>query len=882
MFRRALALLAITGLISASLASGVGLAQAGPPAVEDPMKAFSITPPGQHGEITAAQFAAGQASGDFGDHYADLLPIYASLINDDDVAEDELGKYFHPMQFGPGADAGAPYSPIEGVTVYRDKYGIPSIYAPDSNKASFALGYVTAEDRMFEMDAFRHAARGTLAAFIGAGDNDANLKMDIATRREGYTDDEVQAMFDNLDDKFGKYGKAVQDGLQAYSDGINARIGEIQMNPSLCSVEYQAIGQPCPGDPAAWEPLDTLYLVILQLRIFGETAGGEIQNAGLYAHLTKKHGPKVGTKIYNDLMRVNDPLSPTSIEPTQAKFPSQNLGKMNPKSIAIPDDAEKIATQENRRSELRTSVLRGLGFPTGPQSNAILVSGAESASGNPIQWGAPQVGYATPGFFMEVDVHTPDADFRGPAVPGASALIPLGRGTDYAWSLTTGYSDAVDTRVEKLCEPDGGEPKEDSNGYLFKGKCEKMLSWEETFTIGNNPTAQDPPRQAEKRTFQRTRHGPVFARGKVSGAPVAFVKQRFFWKKEIDSIPQFYRWNTAVHSIKDFEAAAKKFTMSFNAFYADSENIGYFHVGMYPKRTPGTHTSLPTWGTGEWEWKGRFPYSAHPHVVNPKIGWLTNWNNKPSLGWNNYDNAKWGAVHRVQLLKDGMHALLDGNGKATMSDVVDVARVAATQDTRGVYVGPEMLEMARSEGKGGPADEATALTALQTWIDAGANRFNKNADAEMDDGPALALFDAWYDKLVHKIFDDELGPEGYTLIPAPVTDYTPDSGSSFWFDFSSYLENLFDADGSKPYSRDYCDDMTTADVKETCAAMVLKSFQDAYAALKTDQGADMTKWTMPAENIVFAEFGAGSVDPIPWQNRGTHNHIVEITGKAGE
>ncbi|MEA2433521.1 MAG: hypothetical protein QOG54_978 [Actinomycetota bacterium] len=845
------------------------------------MKAFSISPPGQHGEITAVQFAAGQTSGDWGEHYQDLLPIYASLVDDDDVAEDELGKYFHPMQFGPGADAGEPYSPIEGVTVYRDKYGIPSIYAPDTKKASFALGYVSAEDRMFEMDAFRHAARGTLASFIGAGDNDANLKMDIDTRREGYTADEVQAMFDKLDDKYGQYGKDVQEGLQSFADGINSRIAEMKMDPSLCSVEYQAIGQPCPQHPDDWEPLDTLYLVILQLRVFGETAGGEMQNAGLYAHLTKKHGPKLGKKIYNDLMRVNDPLSPTSIEPTQAKFPSQNLGKINPKSFAIPDDAEKIATQETRRQDVREGVLRGLGFPTGPQSNAILVSGAESASGNPIEWGAPQVGYATPGFFMEVDVHTPTSNFRGPAVPGASALIPLGRGTDYAWSLTTGYSDAVDTRVEKLCDPAGGEPKEDSKGYMFKGKCEKMVSWEETFNISPNPSSQEQPRQAEKRTFERTRHGPVFARGKVNGAPVAFVKQRFFWKKEIDSIPQFYRWNTAVHSIEDFEAAAKKFTMSFNAFYADSQDIGYFHVGMYPKRTPGTHPSLPTWGTGEWEWKGRFPFESHPHVINPKIGWLTNWNNKPSIGWNNYDNAKWGPVHRVGLLKDGLHELLDGNGKATMSDIVDVARVVATRDARGVYVGPEMLSMARDEGQGGSAEEATALAAVQTWIDAGANRFNRNHDDTMDDSPALALFDAWYDKLVHKIFDDELGPEGYELIPAPVTDYIPADGSNFWFDFSSYLANLFDGNGSAPYARDYCDDLTTTDAKETCAQLVLKSFQDAYAKLKTDQGADMTKWTIPAENIEFQEFGAGSVDPIPWQNRGTHNHIVEITGKAG-
>ena len=69
------------------------------------------------------------------------------------------------------------------------------------------------------------------------------------------------------------------------------------------------------------------------------------------------------------------------------------------------------------------------------------------------------------------------------AVPGASALIPLGRGRDYAWTLTTGYSDAVDVRAELLCEPDGAQVTEESNGYMFEGECVAMESREETFDL---------------------------------------------------------------------------------------------------------------------------------------------------------------------------------------------------------------------------------------------------------------------------------------------------------------------------------------------------------------------------------------------------------------
>jgi hypothetical protein len=150
--------------------------------------------------------------------------MYAQLVNDDDVTEEELSKYFHSMQFGPQGDVEREYSPIEGATVYRDELGIPHVYAEALDKAGFALGYVSAEDRMWEMDVFRHAARGTLSEFVGPGENDAFLQMDIDTRQEGYPDREVKSMFDSLDEKFGADGRAVQEGLAAYRDGMNAYI----------------------------------------------------------------------------------------------------------------------------------------------------------------------------------------------------------------------------------------------------------------------------------------------------------------------------------------------------------------------------------------------------------------------------------------------------------------------------------------------------------------------------------------------------------------------------------------------------------------------------------------------------------------------------------
>ena len=859
-------------LVASIVGTGVGAAQSGPPTVTDDIRGFAIDPPGQCGHVDQSSEECA--------HYEDQLEMYESLVDDEDITENELPDYFKSMQFGPGTNIADEYEPTEGVTVYRDEeFGVPHIYADSLNTASFALGYVSAEDRLWEMDVFRHAARGTLTEFIGNDSEDGYLQMDITTRREGYTEEEVQQMYDELDDKFPN-GKQVQEGLQNYTDGINQYINEAKVDPRKLPFEYTATQNPPPVYPEEWTNTDTLFLVILQLRVFGETAGDELQNAGLYSYLQTRFGKKLGSKVFNDFAFQNDPKGAVSIPKSEANFRTQNLGKVNWKSVAIPDDAVDVAQNTRQVARTRDEVLRSIGFGTGPMSNALIVSREESETGNPLQIGAPQVGYATPGFFMEIDVHAPGIDFRGPAVPGASALIPLGRGRDYAWTLTTGYSDAVDTRAEKLCEPGGKEPTLESNHYLHKGECKEMQSREETFVI--KPTAANPgPPGEETRTFYRTVHGPVFQRALVNGKPTAFVKERFFWKKEVDSVPQFARWNMNVDDVDDFAAAAKQFTMSFNAFYADANNIGYWHVGFYPNRVKGQHPSLPTWGTGKWDWKGRRPFSKQPHILNPDSGWIANWNNKPTAGWKNMDSAKWGSVHRVQLLRDGMNELLDGPGKAQLSDLVDVIGRAATQDARGVYLGPKMLRWA-SKRKGQSEQYASALKVVKSWIATGAHRLNNDDDDNMEQGPALAVFDAWYDALVHGVYDDELGKDGYDMLLAPISDFNPTEGNSFWFDMSSYLRNLFNPKSARKLALPYCDNRTTKSKKESCASVVVAALDAALKKLEKDQGTpNVNEWTTPREDIVFQEFGYGSVEPIHWQNRGTHNHAVEILRDSG-
>lgn len=845
-------------LLCVALAAPPAIAQ--PPVVADPMRAFAVLPPGQDGSLLTSEIFSGG-----GPHVADQLDRYAALPDDPAIADDELATYFRSFQFGPEGGIGQEICPSSGVCIYRDAaHGNPHVYSSGTfEDAAYGLGYVTALDRMFEMDIFRHVASGRGAEFLGPD----FLESDVITRREGYTEAEVQAMLDAFPTKFGPTGQEILDALSAYSNGVNNAVtNELLLDPP---VEYAATGNMWP--PELWEPVDSGFIAILQLRALGETGGAELHNAALYQYLRKRLGKKAGGRVFEDLLFQNDRRASTTVPRSDGAWPSQGLGKTKKASVAIPDNAGALLARQGREDRAMQRLNDRLGLTT-PASNAIVVGAGKSETGNPLQFGAPQVGYSVPSFFMDVDVHVPaeNIHYRGAAIPGASLLPPVGRGTDWAWSLTTGVSDAVDVRAERLCDPGGGPATTDSNGALFNGACEPMSERTETILVkGGTPVGM---------TVFRTRHGPVFARGTVRGDPVALVRERFFWGIELDSVPAVYAWNADADTVEEFAAAAEGFTMSFNAHYANADQIAYFHVGAYPVRTSGVSPTLPSWGTGEWEWQGRFPFAQQPHVVDPSQGWLANWNSKPSAGWRSSDTFKWGSVHRVDLLADHMARLTRKGGKVSMAELVQVMADAATRDLRAYALGKRMVRAARRAGN--PA-LGRAAKIVQAWLKRGGHRENLDRDGLEDRGAALAIFDAWYEALVHEIFDDDLGRRAFRLIEdrAPITDYSPTGGSSFWFDWTSYVHDLLGR--RKGYALDYCDDRRSKGRHESCADQVVSALRVGLKrARKGQPSANPKKWLTSAENLVFQEFGGLSVPEIPWQNRGTWNHVVEVLGPA--
>src|SRR5262245_34140025 len=104
----------------------------------------------------------------------------------------------------------------EQVSIHRDEYGVPHIFAETRRALFKAYGYVVAQDRLWQLEINRHAARGRLAELLGPGTNppNGNIVADQTARRLGYTDAELAQQFAAL-------SVAQQEVFTAYVEGIN-------------------------------------------------------------------------------------------------------------------------------------------------------------------------------------------------------------------------------------------------------------------------------------------------------------------------------------------------------------------------------------------------------------------------------------------------------------------------------------------------------------------------------------------------------------------------------------------------------------------------------------------------------------------------------------
>lgn len=888
------------GLAAAAAAAAIAVPAAyaaGTPQYLDPAYLASIDDAQVHGTITPPGADTQHATTEIAP-YDNLVQAYPSLT------PGRLGDFFKLRLFVDKLDVGRTETPKAGVTVVRDaRWGEPHIFGVTDDDMAFGAGYVSAEDRYAIMELLR--ALGRSEAFQLLGTTPAWLADLEMARLYGYTEDELQAQVDRLPKVYGKPGADIVRMLGHYVDGINDYLAEAEKGSVPMPAGLADLGI---TSPAPWKVTDVVAAVSTVRALFGAGGGSEMNDASVLAGLIRDYGAQQGRSIYEDFRsrdNLDGPVHTVKPFPYDVRTPD----RYDPKASAIGFDpgtpgilgqlqagqaAKQLAGLAARarirydRLVLNTPIGSiNLSRP-GDLSNHLVIGKSRSATGHPILLGGPQAGYFSPEILMDSELHSPSIHARGASFPGLSLLVIMGRTQDYAWSPTAGGSDMIDTYVEKLCNPNGTPVvSEDSRYYEFDGKCVEMDR--RTYRTADQAPAAIRDGLPDI-IVERTVHGPVLARGKIGTTPVAVTQKRSSYGKELDPAVSILKMNRdEAKTGADFVSIFREsHNLSTNWSYINDNEIAYVHGGLYPRRPANADPDLPVWGTGQYEWAkaadGQDDYLGReevPYEVAPKRDYFVSWNNRPAPRWNGSD-AQWGwsSIYRAKMLEDAI--LAQPKGTITPTKLVQMMERVGLTDIRGRYVLPLALKILRSAPAPAPREQKM-IALLERWIAHGTLRRDGDKDGNYDDGAAVAIMDAWWEKLIRAVFDPEIGDS--SRIPLPF-DNAPGSGGSAYQDgWYGYLWTDFRmALGEKvrsPTSELYCGGgKGVAGNLPECAKRVLASLVAAGDALQQSSGSDdPSTWNADArgERILFLPGAALSME---WVNRPTTQQLA-MFGRLG-
>ena len=452
------------------------------------------------------------------------------------------------------------------VTIYRDEWGVPQIYADNSHDLFFAQGYVHAQDRLFQLDFQRRVGLGRLSEVLGEAtlDTDRFLRT-VGTNRAAQQDLEHMSA-DSLAT------------LQAYSDGVNAGIAEMGGNLPL---EFRILGY----QPEPWQPLDSVAWGKVMAYNLASNWETELMRAQLIDLL--------GEDAAANLLPPYPEAGPYVIPPEVKSY--SGLRGLN------YDDATAL-----RR------LLKSNGGDIG--SNNWVVAGSHTTTGMPLLANDPHLGLQMPSVFYEIGLHGGGLDVVGLGLPGTPGVL-IGHNGQVAWGMTTIYSDQQDLFIEKA-NPDN------PNQVEFRGQWEDVQVVEESIPVKGRA-------EPLVETVRITRHGPIINAvvGDLEGKaePVAL---RWTALDEDHLFDSLLLANQAA-SVDEFRSALSQWDSgSQNFVIADTQgNIAMQGTGRTPIRAAGDgRTPAPGW-TGDYEWTGYIPYDEMPFAVNPSTGYLASANN---------------------------------------------------------------------------------------------------------------------------------------------------------------------------------------------------------------------------------------------------------------
>jgi len=484
------------------------------------------------------------------------------------------------------------------VVVTRDRWGAPHIYAQSSHDLFFAVGYVQAQDRLFQMDLLRRTAQGRLAEWFGP----EALPSDRLARVIGF---HRQARH-NLE----RLPPESQMVLAAFSDGVNALA---ESRKRSLPDEYRWFLK---TGFEKWRPEDSLAIHLYLAWGFSASWQSELAR-----HLIASER---GESAMWELMPKNwgrppDILSSESWPIREGRPPweddPQGRGWFQGPATAALTPEQALALAAADRS-LRSLIAPAPAFSAG--SNAWAVAGRHTASGKPLLANDPHLGLTLPALWFKMHLVGDGLEVLGATIPGFPVII-LGRTRKTAWAATASTADVDDLYLEEL---DPANP----DHYLYQGASEPFAMVKETIKVKNAAGGLD----QETLTVRLGRRGPLLSDALGPEAAGGRALSLAWTGHELtDPVGAFL----AAARAADFESFRSGIHRlgcpALNWLYADDSGvIAYALAGLIPVRARGQGL-LPAPGSERgFDWQGYLPLEELPRVKDPGSGILVAANNR--------------------------------------------------------------------------------------------------------------------------------------------------------------------------------------------------------------------------------------------------------------
>ena len=454
------------------------------------------------------------------------------------------------------------------VTVLRDPQGMPHIRASSLEDVVFAQGYVTAQDRLWQMDITRRFAAGELSEILGPDlirhDREQRILMlpAVAERAAAALQPEERRM------------------SEAYSAGVNAFI---ESHRNRLPIEFRVLRY----QPRPWRVENSFLLGANMMKSLNH---GTVETERIREIVTAKLGPELAAELYPQTSLRDHP-------PTAAEKTSHRKAKQEDPSEDDPDFAP------DSQISFRQSDLQHVSEEPVPGSNNWVVSGAHTVSGKPLLSNDMHLDYGVPGIWYEVQLEVPEKNFNvaGVSLPGAPFVI-VGHNQRIAWGFTNVEPDVEDLYIEQFND---------------KGEYQTPQGWNQPERRHEVIHVKGGPDVTLDVTV--TRHGPIV----TELFPGETRKLALHWT--IYDVPISFATFSAVdaaQSWKEFRQAFSQLSSpGQNVVYADVDgHIGYQATGRFPIRRSGDG-SMPVSGADDaHEWIGSIPYEKLPSVLDPREG----------------------------------------------------------------------------------------------------------------------------------------------------------------------------------------------------------------------------------------------------------------------